>query len=232
MSCFVLVHGSFGGGWMWSRVAKLLREKGHEVHTPTLTGLAERSHLLSPDVDLSTHILDISNLLEYEQLLDVVLVGHSYGGMVTTGVLGRQPDRVSHMVYVDAYAPEAGQGCFDILPWLQEPVLEMAKLHDGHYLDPLDPAGLGVTDPDEAGWINERSTLMPLAAIVEPLPSGGSAEAEPPITFVNCTKMGLFQQTAEAGRRRGWKVHDLDTHHYPQVSEPVALAELMGQAVL
>src|SRR5688500_11127625 len=102
MATFVLVHGAWGGGWAWKRVAPLLRRQGHEVFTPTLTGLGERAHLTSRDVNLDTHIRDIENLLLYEDLENVVLVGWSYGGMVVTGVLDRVPERLAHVVYLDA----------------------------------------------------------------------------------------------------------------------------------
>src|SRR6266550_3724430 len=109
VAVFVLVHGSFHGGWCWQRVVPVLRAAGHGVYTPTLTGLGERVHLASPDVGLSTHIEDIVNFILWENLHDIVLVGHSYGGMVVTGVADRIPGRIKHLVYVDALLAENGE---------------------------------------------------------------------------------------------------------------------------
>jgi pimeloyl-ACP methyl ester carboxylesterase len=233
VSCFVLVHGSWGGGWIWSRLASQLRANGHSVHAPSLTGLADRGHLLSAEVDLSTHIDDVANLIEFERLEDVVLVGHSYGGMVTTGVLGRHPGRVDRMVYLDAYLPEPGESCLDILPAFREPLDEMAANHGGLYLEPMDPVAFGVDDEHEARWIHERSTLMPYAPIKQPLPEPNhpAAATEKPSTFVLCRKTGgLFAETAARAQARGCDVRELDTHHFAQVSVPDEIASLLQPA--
>lgn len=111
---FVLVHGAWAGGWAWKRVAPLLRAHGHDVFTPTLTGLGERVHLASPDVNLTTHIQDIANLLVYEDMKDAVLVGWSYSGMVVAGVQDSVPDRLAHVVYLDADVPRDGESDFDV----------------------------------------------------------------------------------------------------------------------
>ena len=114
MATFVLVHGGGHGGWCYQRVSRLLRSAGHEVHVPTMTGLGERSHLVGPHVDLSLHVQDIAAVLHYEDLRDVILVGHSYGGMVITGVGGMAPDRISKLVYLDAANPKNGQSLVDV----------------------------------------------------------------------------------------------------------------------
>lgn len=114
MANFVLVHCAQGGGWAWKFVSPLLREAGHVVYAPSLTGLGDRKHLANPNVNLDTHITDIVNLIEFEDLTDVILVGWSYGGMVVTGVADRIPDKLAHVVYLDAEVPEHGQSLFDI----------------------------------------------------------------------------------------------------------------------
>jgi pimeloyl-ACP methyl ester carboxylesterase len=114
MTTFVLVHGAWGGSWGWKDFANLLRKDGHEVYTPSLTGLGERIHLGGPQVNLTTHIKDVENCVCYEDLSDIVLVGASYGGMVVTGVTNRIADRVSNLVYSDAFLPRDGQSCFDL----------------------------------------------------------------------------------------------------------------------
>ena len=115
MAMFLLIHGAWHGGWCWKKVTPLLRAAGHEVCTPTLTGLGERAHLLSAEVTLDTHVQDVVGVLEYEDLRDVVLVGHSYGGMVITGVVDRAADRLAHLVYLDAFVPQDGQALADLV---------------------------------------------------------------------------------------------------------------------
>src|SRR5438445_13579590 len=115
MATIVLVHGAWGGA-SWERfVAPRLRAAGHLVFAPTLTGLGDRSHLSSPEVDLATHVQDVANVLFYEDLTDAILAGHSYGGMVVTGVAGRMPERLRRLVYLDAFVPEDGQSLFDLV---------------------------------------------------------------------------------------------------------------------
>src|SRR5262249_26513263 len=114
MATFVLVHGTTGGGWVWKSIATTLRQAGHEVYTPTLTGLGERVHLLNREVGLGTHIDDVANLLRFEDLDNVLLVGHSYAGMVITGVADQLPDRIAHLLFFDAVIPENGESTLDL----------------------------------------------------------------------------------------------------------------------
>jgi pimeloyl-ACP methyl ester carboxylesterase len=114
MAIYVLVHGAWGGSFGWRDFAPLLRDEGHEVFIPSLTGLGERAHLSGPQVNLSTHIQDVVNVFDFEDLNDVILVGHSYGGMVVTGVVDQMGDRVSHLIYEDAFLPNDGQSCADL----------------------------------------------------------------------------------------------------------------------
>src|SRR5690349_6349785 len=116
MATFVLVHGAWHGGWCWRKLSPLLAAQGHEVFAPTLTGLGERSHLAGPEVGLAVHVQDVASLLEFEDLREVILVGHSYGGMVLAGVAGRAAERLSQLVYLDAYVPRHGQSMVDLVP--------------------------------------------------------------------------------------------------------------------
>jgi len=116
MTTFVAVHGAWSAGWAWHRFHPLMAKWGHRLLTPTCTGLGERGHLISPWVGLSTHIEDVCRVLEFEDLRDIVLVGHSYGGMVVTGVLDKMPERIRHLVYLDALLPESGEAALDVLP--------------------------------------------------------------------------------------------------------------------
>ena len=140
MATFVLVHGGWAGGWQWREVASLLRAAGHEVFTPTLTGLGERVHLASPDVGLDTHIQDILMVLAYEELRDVILVGYSYSGMVITGVAERAPERLAHLVYLDAYVPRDGESLLDMLgPDAAAFIEQAAQAHGDGWRIPHDP---------------------------------------------------------------------------------------------
>ena len=114
MSTYVLVHGAWGGSYGWRKVRPLLIKAGHDVYTPSLTGQGERAHLATPQVNLTTHIKDVYNAIWYEDLTDIILVGHSYGGMVVTGVADQMPERIKHLVYLDAFLPENGQSLYDL----------------------------------------------------------------------------------------------------------------------
>ena len=124
MTTFVLVHPAWFGGWCWRKVSPVLRARGHEVFAPTLTGLGERAHLASQKVGLEMHVEDVANVLEYEDLRQVILVGNSSGGMVITGVADRMPERIAHLVYLDAFVPEDGQSMLDIVPAERRPLME------------------------------------------------------------------------------------------------------------
>ena len=172
MATYVLVHGTGCGGWIWSRLAPLLRAEGHEVHAPTLTGLGDRAHLLHCGVSLTTHIDDIANLLVFEDLFDVVLVGHSYGGMVVTGVAARRPERIAHLVYLDAYVPEAGQTELDLWPATMRAEIEEDEAARGGLRQPPSLDFFGITDPEMAAWMTARLTPHPLSTYTEPVPFG------------------------------------------------------------
>jgi pimeloyl-ACP methyl ester carboxylesterase len=215
MTTYVLVHGSWAGGWSWERLRPLLEAKGHRVLAPSLSGLADRGHLAGQEIGLTTHIEDISRLLEWEQLTDVVLVGHSYGGMVITGVAGRVPDRLAHLVYLDAFRPEPGESAFDILPNLPALFGEPPPEHPwGWKL--IDVTALGITDPAEVEWIVRRSTPMPTLTHREPLPAP-ERPVTVPTTYVQSAALPFFTETARkvaavGGRVLAWT--DVG-HHLP-----------------
>ncbi len=231
MATFVLVHGTSCGGWIWQRLAPLLRAAGNVVYTPTLSGLGDRSHLFHCGINLTTHITDIANLLSFEDLSDVVLVGNSYGGMVITGVSARVPERLKRVVYLDAYVPDAGQCEFDLLP----PETRIARkanaaAHDGG-LTPPPLAMFGVTEPQLA-WAQSRMTLHPIATYEEPVPAGDARSAALPRVFIHCianprTTPDLFATSAQKARAHGWPVYDLAAGHLPQLTAPREIADML-----
>src|SRR5215203_5818244 len=170
MTTYVLAHGGWHGGWSWKKVTPLLRAAGHAVATPTLTGLGERAHLLSPEIGLETHVQDILGVLEYEDLAGVVLVGHSSGGMVVMAVADRAPGRVAHLVYLDAFVPQTGQALVDLPPADRRAVfVEQARTAGEGWRVPAPPERNGVIDEADLAWVRPRLGPQPLATFTEPL---------------------------------------------------------------
>src|SRR5580658_10519078 len=161
MATFVLVHGAWHGSWCWKRVRGALQKQGHEVFTPTLSGVGERSHLLTQQIDLDTHTLDVLNLIQWEELDDIVLCGHSYGGMVATGVADRIPERIRALVFLDAFVPESGQSLMDFAP------IPDNQLIDGWKCRPISAEVFGVNLADRA-WVDRQCTLQSLACFSQP----------------------------------------------------------------
>ncbi len=233
MGTFVLVHGAWGGGWIWGRVGTILREAGHKVFAPTLTGLGERIHLATPAVGLDTHIEDIVRVIEYEDLNRIVLVGSSYGGMVITGVAERIPQKIWHLVYVDAFVPQNGQSAFHLAgPQIRAHIEQLAREKGDGWRAPLPfpLADLGLTVEVDLRWCTHRFTPMPLKPFTDPIATGDPAAAALPRTFVYCSKpaMGLFEAPAQEARANPrWQCHDLATGHLPMVTAPKDLAALL-----
>lgn len=229
---FVLVHGGWVGGWFWGRVAPLLRKSGHAVFTPTLTGLGERAHLTSPAVGLGTHAEDLEAVLRYEDLRDVVLVGHSYGGMVITAAAERVPERLARLVYFDAFVPFDGEAMADLMgPDMTSAFQYEVESAGGGWRLPL-PFPLeafGFMSPEDLAWMNPRMSEQPWATVREPVAVRNPAAAAIPRTFVECTRLatGLMAQSAQRARAAGWKFHRLDLPHAAPVTGPSKVAALL-----
>lgn len=213
MANFVLVHGGWQGGWSYRRVARLLRQAGHEVYTPTLTGLGERSHLAEMPINLDTHITDIVNTILWEDLSDVVLVGHSYGGMVITGVADQISERISALVYLDALVPEAGDTLFTLRPEFMEPFVTRVATNEGLMVPPFPASAYDTSLPEDWAWIDEKTTPHPFACFVQPYiksvshPSHslslGPAAVQlltPPIIFTRLRPAALLTYKAASAR--------------------------------
>jgi pimeloyl-ACP methyl ester carboxylesterase len=226
----VLVHGAWHGGWGWKRLAPLLRRAGHEVFTPTLTGLGERAHLGGPHVDLETHVRDLTGVLEAEELDDVMLLGHSYGGMVTTGAADRAPQRIARLVYLDAFVPEDGKSLMDyVVPERGARFREEGERTGA--VSPPPPALWGVTDPKDAAWGARRDRPHPYACMRQPLRlANAAALARIPKAFIYCSSpaTGSFDQFA--GRIRDdpqWRYFELATGHDAMILAPEKLAAIL-----
>jgi pimeloyl-ACP methyl ester carboxylesterase len=226
---FVLVHGAWHGGWCWDRVAPRLRAAGSEVHAPTLTGLSERAHLLSPTVGLDTHVEDVVRLIDVLGLRDVVLVGHSYAGQIVTGVADRRPDAVAKRVYLDAFVGEDGETAVSLQPeTVAHHWSESAAEQGFGWLVPVRRLEvLGVTEQADVDWLTPRLTPHPWKTYTDPLRLTGAADRVP-AAFVECVSwMRVFQSQAERARAKGWPVHELETGHEAMVTAPAELADVL-----
>lgn len=236
MTTFVLVPGFWLGAWAWREVTTALRAAGHEVYPLTLTGLADRSHLAGPEIDLNTHTADIVRLIEAEELRDVVLVGHSGGGMPVAQAADRIPDRIARVVYVESGPLPDGMSQFDIHPPEEQERLR-ALIGDGHLLPPPaweptgDPENLAGLDADALDLLRRRATPQPLRTATDPVRRSGAAH--PPTALVACTfPVEVVRGMIEQGHPlfallAGAEVHGLPTGHWPMFSEPKRLAEIL-----
>ena len=220
---FVIVHGAWGGSWAFRRVEALLREKGYDVYRPSLTGQGERAHLASADVGLSTHITDVVNAILFEDLHDVVLVGHSYGGMVITGVADRIPDRIKKLIYLDAFVPNDGESVQTIQgergAWIKE-------MTQGSFIVPP------WVKPDQPP---PKDVPQSLKTFTEPISLKNKAARQLAAVYILTVEAGHdpktddFAAQAERARQRGWTVLQLTSDHNPQWSAPVALVEMLDK---
>lgn len=228
---FVLVHGSNDGGWIWHKLSPLLRAAGHAVYTPTLTGLSDRSHLLGCGVTLTTHVTDVANLLFYEDLSEVALVGNSYAGMVITGVAAKIPERLRLLVYLDAYLPDDGQSELDLWPADMRAAIEADEAAAHGLRQPPPPALFGVTDPVMAEWLAARMTPQPLATYTEPVSAGNAQSNALRRVYIHCTAgpttTPVFAPFAAKARDRGWDTHELAADHLAMLIAPREVAELL-----
>ncbi|MFJ5265156.1 alpha/beta fold hydrolase [Streptomyces sp. NPDC088387] len=222
MATFVLTHGSWGGVWTWDRLRPLLEDAGHRVLTPTLTRFAEKHDLTGPEVGLGTNARDIADLLSAEDLHDVILVGHSYGGMVITGAAALVPDRVGQIV--DAFAPTTGESAVTVLPWLADAFLPPGGGPEWE-VAPLDPRALGA-DEDGAGWLEGRMTPMPRLTHAEPLgPGSEEVLANRQVTYIHCAAQEFCNDTAAAATKRGFRLVTLtEVSHAEVLIQPQVLA--------
>jgi len=245
MATFVLVPGFWLGGWAWQAVTRPLRAAGHDVHPMTLTGLGDRVHLATPDVDLQTHVTDVVNLIEFEDLRDVVLVGHSGGGLAVTGASDRVPERLAKVVYVDSGELPDGTAQIDVNPpeVRAQVEREIAELGDG-WRQPMpswawfERAGTSLDGLDEAARaaIRRRAVAEPAGAITRPLELTNPARREVPRALVACSfPLDAVRELAAGGQpmfaavaEPGWELLELPTGHWPMFSRPAELADLLA----
>jgi pimeloyl-ACP methyl ester carboxylesterase len=223
---FVLVHGATAGAWEWKTTGKFLTDDGHTVYRATLTGLGEREHLNSTDVDLQTHINDVVNLILYEDLHDVVLTGHSYGGMVITGVIDRIPDRIKHVVFLDAAVPDDGMALWDMFGGPPGP--DNKRFRDGFMqVDWVKP---GTPPP--------HSVKQSIKCFNQPVSYKNPAALKLPVTYVafipkdqSAEERAKSDKSWQRAVARGWTIRTFPGPHTAMVEDPRGVASLIEQSV-
>jgi len=229
---FVLVHGAWSGGVIWQHVAPALRKAGHEVYASSLTGLGERSHLLRRDIDLDCHIKDVLGLIEYEDLSDIVLVGHSYGGMVVTGVADLVPDRIASLVYLDAFVPENGQALFDTIP---PGMPRAAPVPGSEWLTaPLPQEAFGRASAEVLDFRKRKTSPHPTACFTQRLMLTGGIDRIQRKSYIYCndpqpTTFTPFYERLKG--KPGWNVYTLPCTHMAQLDLPHDVVALLLQAI-
>jgi pimeloyl-ACP methyl ester carboxylesterase len=226
---FLVAHGAWQAGWAWKKMHPLMNAAGHCLITPTFTGLGEREHLASPANELETHIQDMLAVVRYEDLRDVVLIGHSYGGAVATAVADRAPDRIAQLIYLDAFVPGDGQALVDLgPPTVRQRMQEAAKAGDGWRVPP-NPIPPDTSEAD-ARWIAERRLPQSIKCFEMPfrLQNG---EITLPRSYIYCTRTppgDPFRPFAERAKSEsGWRYYEIDASHSPHITAPEALAVLL-----
>ena len=231
-STFVLVHGAWHGGWGWVRLVALLRKQGHTVFAPTLTGLGERSHLIRPDIDASQHITDIVNVIRYERLTDIVLVGHSYGGGVVFGVAEVLPDTIKSIVFLDAFIPDDGDATVDLVQPAVKTIILAAAARGETTVPVRDAAAFNVNEKDRA-WVDSLALPQPIGTMIEKLKLTGARERIANKTYIRATGYPnvSFEKAHARAKAEGWRTYEVPCGHNVMVDRPQRLAEILNEVV-
>jgi pimeloyl-ACP methyl ester carboxylesterase len=233
---YVLVHGAWHGGWCWGKVADRLRAAGHRAFTPTLTGLGDRAHLIAPNVGLATHVEDVISTIEMEDLRDVVLVGHSFGGAVIGGVADARPDRIRRLVFLDTFLFQSGESPFSKLSPEMIETRKASVIHAPGLLGetlamtPPPPSAFGIVGAADAAWVASRLKPHPIKSYEDALELKRPFGADRPATYIACTNpsydaIAPTRKLAQA--QPGWTYLELETGHDAMILAPDALAEML-----
>jgi pimeloyl-ACP methyl ester carboxylesterase len=231
MATYVLVHGGWQGGWSYGRVARLLRKLGHEVYTPTLTGLGERSHLAQTRINLDTHIADVANIILWEDLSQVVLVGHSFGGVVISGVADRLPERIQALVYLDALVPNSADTLFTLRPEYMARFVGQIATEDGLMVPPRPASVFDAASPEDWAWIDSKTTPHPFACFAQSISLTGRYIEVPRRIYVYA-EGGICDGMYDAHRESpGAKVIGVErSGHSIMIDQPATVAEILNDA--
>jgi pimeloyl-ACP methyl ester carboxylesterase len=226
---FVLIHGAWHGGWCWRRVADLLKREGHRVYAPSLTGLADRSHLLSKDITLDTHIADIVNLMKWEDLRDVCLVAHSYGGWPASGALEQIHDRVAAIVWLDAFKPANGDRGTDFASAFSRKAFEESVAR-GEPARPPPPASVFLVNEADQAWVDAKLTRQPNGVSTQPIQLSGARERVAKKLYIRAPRYAqpAFDRAyAECRADNSWRTLETDAGHDVMIDAPEWLAEVL-----
>ena len=229
---FLLCHGAWGGGFAWRKMHALMLAAGHRLLTPTYTGLGERAHLAHQGIDLNSHIEDMLNVIKYEDLRDIVLIGHSYGGMVATGVADRARDKVRQLIYIDAFVPGDGQSLLDLNEVARPRMQELSKTGDGWRVPP-NPTPPD-TAPADVEWLTARRVDMPIKCFETNLKLQGGPLTLPR-SYIYATRItpadtfGPFARMTKSDP--AWSYFEIDASHSPNVTAPEALMVLLQKII-
>jgi pimeloyl-ACP methyl ester carboxylesterase len=226
---FVLVHGAWHGGWCWRRVSDLLQRQGHKVFTPTLTGLGERSHLMSKDIRLATHVTDVVNHIKWEGLEGVVLCGHSYGGMVVSGVAEQTADKISSIVFLDAFVPQNGEALADLTGAATLDLLRAAAQRGDIGIPARTAASFNVNERDRA-WVDAMCVPQPINTFLDKMTLSGARERigkKSYIRAMNNANPGFDKAMARAKADKSWHTYEVPCGHDVMVDMPERLAEIL-----
>jgi pimeloyl-ACP methyl ester carboxylesterase len=231
MATYVLVHGGWQGGWSYGRVARLLRTGGHDVYTPTLTGLGERSHLARRQVNLDTHITDVANTILWEDLVDVVLVGHSYGGMVITGVADQLPKRIKTLVYLDALVPQNGSTLFTLRPEYLERFVSQLGAGQGALVAPPAASAFDTASPADWAWMDSKTTPHPFACFSQSIRLTGRFSEIPRRVYIYA-QGGICEGMYDAHRQdpAAKVIAVKHSGHSIMIDQPEKVAEILSEA--
>ena len=228
---FVLVHGAWHGGWCWRRVVDRLERRGHRVFTPTLTGLGERAHLLTPSINLDTHIADVVNLIRYEALSNIVLLGHSYGGFVVSGVAEQEEANIAAFVFLDAFVPEDGDSMATIGTEITRNAIQAAAQRGDTTLPPRPAEFFHVNEADR-GWVDRLCGPHPIGTFIQPVTLTGARERIGSKTYIRAAAYPNPVFDAHAAKltaRQGWRVHSVPCGHDVMVDMPERLTEILAE---
>jgi pimeloyl-ACP methyl ester carboxylesterase len=226
---FVLVHGAWHGGWCWRRVADLLQATGHKVFAPTLTGLGERSHLMRAGINLTTHVTDVVNVMKWEELSGVVLCGHSYSGMVVSGVAEQMTDKIASIVFLDAFLPENGDAMADLTSQVVRDGLKTAT-EKGDIAMPARPAAAFLVNEKDQAWVDAKCGPHPIGTMTEKISLSGARERIGKKAYIRAgayPNPGFDRALARVKADRSWRTYQVPCGHDVMVDMPERLAEIL-----
>lgn len=232
MAVFVLVHGAWHGGWCWAMVEDALRERGHRTHAPTLTGLGDRSHLLTSEIDSDLHVLDVVNVLRWAELEDVILVGHSYGGLIVTGVAGQVPERVKALVYLDAFVPEESGVSLFARNNPERMTRFQAEIDSGAAGVQPDLFDAWAEDEEVKDWLRSMCTPQPAKTFSSDVTLTGREVEVAHRYYILCERNHpsvFWKEHDRVKGRTGWKSDRIATMHDAMVEKPDELARLLDE---